>query len=45
MSYLSAAARVNARLPPTTGVSQPAGVVSIAVVDLTDATDDDDNNT
>ena len=44
MSYLAAAARANAGFAPTTGVSQPAGVVSTGVVDLTDATDDDDNN-
>ena len=39
MSYLAAAVRANTRLPPTTGVSQPARVVSISVVDLTDTTD------
>ena len=39
MSYLAAAARANARLAPTTGVSQPAGVVSTGVVDLTDVTE------
>ena len=44
MWYLAAAARENAGLAPTTGVSQPAGVVSTGVVDLTDATDDDDND-
>ena len=44
MSYLAAAARANAGLAPTTGVSQPAGVVSIGVVDLTDVTDDDDDD-
>ena len=44
MSYLAAAARANAGLAPTTGVSQPAGVVSTGVVDLTDVTDDDDND-
>ena len=45
MSYLAAAARANAGLAPTTGVSQPTGVVSTGVVDLTDATDDNDNDT
>ena len=44
MSYLTAAARANAGLAPTTGVSQPAGVVSTGVVDLTDVTDDDDGD-
>ena len=44
MSYLAAAARANAGLAPTTGVSQPAGVVSTGVVDLTDLTDDDDDD-
>ena len=44
MSYLAAGARANAGLAPTTGVSQPAGVVSTGVVDLTDVTDDDDDN-
>ena len=44
MTHLAAAARANARLAPTTGVSQPAGVVSTGVVDLTDATDDNDND-
>ena len=44
MSYLAAAARANAGLAPTTGVSQSSGVVSTGVVDLTDATDDDDND-
>ena len=34
----------NAGLAPTTGVSQPIGVVSTDVVDLTDANDDGDNN-
>ena len=43
MSYLAAAARANAGLPPTTGVSQAAGVVSTHndVVDLTEEDDDD----
>ena len=45
MLYLAAAARANTGLAPTTGVSQPTGVVSTGVVDLTDATDDDANNT
>ena len=44
MSYLAAAARANAGLAPTTGVSQPTGVVSTGVVDLIDATDDNDDN-
>ena len=44
MSYLAAAAWTNAGLAPTTGVLQPAGVVSTGVVDLTDATDDNDDN-
>ena len=44
MLYLAAAARANAGLAPTTGVSQPAGVVSTGVVDLTDVTDDDDDD-
>ena len=44
MSYLAAAARANAGLAPTTGVTQPAGVVSTGVVDLTDETDNDDDN-
>ena len=42
MFYLAVAARENPGLAPTTGVSQPAGVVSTGVVDLTDVTDDDD---
>ena len=45
MLYLAAAARANAGLAPTTGVSQPAGVVSTGVVNLTDATDDNDDDT
>ena len=45
MLYLAAAARANAGLALTTGVSPPAGVVSAGVVDLTDATDDDDDDT
>ena len=44
MLYLAAAARANAGLAPTTGVSQPTGVGFTDVVDLTDATVDDDNN-
>ena len=44
MSYLAVAARVNAGLALTTGVPQPTGVVSTGVVDLTDATDDNDSN-
>ena len=44
MSYLAAAARANAGLAPTTGVSHPAGVVSTGVVDLTDVTDDNNDN-
>jgi hypothetical protein len=44
MSYIAAAARANAGLDPTTGVSQPAGVVPTNVVDLTDAADDDDES-
>ena len=44
VSYLAAAARANTGLAPTTGVSWLAGVVSTGVVDLTDATDDNDNN-
>jgi hypothetical protein len=44
MSYIAAAARANAGLAPTTGVSQPTGVGPTNVVDLTDATDDNDNN-
>ena len=45
MLYLAAAERANTRLAPTTGVSQPVGVVSTYVVELTDATNDNDNNT
>ena len=41
MSYLAAAARANAGLAPTTGVSQPTRVVSIGVVDLTETIDDE----
>ena len=44
MSYLTVATRANAGLAPTTGVSQPAGVVSTGVVDLTDVTDNDDDD-
>ena len=44
MSYIAAAARANAGLAPTTGVSQPAGVVPTNVVDLTDAADNDDKS-
>ena len=44
MSYLVAAARANAGLAPTTVVSQPTGVVSTGVVDLTDVNDNDDNS-
>ena len=40
--YKDAAARANAGPVPTTGVSQPAEVVSTVVVDLTDKTDVDD---
>ena len=41
MSYLAAAARANACLAPTIGVSQPAEVVSTGVVELPYVTDDD----
>ena len=41
MPYIVAAARANAGLAPTTGVSQPAGVVPTNVIDLTDVADDD----
>ena len=44
MLYLAAAVRANVGLAPTTGVAQPAGVVSTGVVDLTEVTDDDDND-
>ena len=44
MSYLAVAARENAGLAPTTGVSQPTGVVSTGVLDLTDVNDDDDDD-
>ena len=44
MSYLAAAARANAGLAPTTGVSQPTGVISTGVVDLTDVNDDDNDD-
>ena len=44
MSYLATAARANAGLARTTGVSQPTGVVSTGVVDLTDVNDDDDDD-
>ena len=44
MSYIAAAARANAGLAPTTGVSQPAGVVPTNVVDLTDAADNDNKS-
>ena len=40
----AAAARANAGLAPTIGVSQSAGVVPTGVVDLTDTTDDDDDD-
>ena len=43
MPYLAAAAQANTGLAPTIGVSQLTGVGSTNnVVDLTDATDDDD---
>ena len=44
MSYITAAARANAGLAPTSGVSQPAGVGPTNVVDLTDTPDDDDKS-
>eukprot|EP00957_Ditylum_brightwellii_P016854 1270820-Ditylum_brightwellii.AAC.1 len=44
MSYIAAAARANAGLAPTTGVPQPTGVGPTNMVDLTDATDDDDKS-
>ena len=44
MSYITAAARVNAGLAPTSGVSQPVGVGPTNVVDLIDAPGDDDES-
>ena len=44
MSYIAAAARENAGLAPTSGVSQPAGVGPTNVVDLTDTPDDDNKS-
>ena len=44
MSYIVDAARANAGLDPTTGVSQPGGVGPTNVVDLTAASDYDDKS-
>eukprot|EP00957_Ditylum_brightwellii_P112633 8585873-Ditylum_brightwellii.AAC.1 len=44
MPYIAAAARANSGLAPTMGVSHPTGVVPTKVVDLTDATDDNNDN-